>query len=32
VVWYPERAAGVIAMGAVFPWPLPPDFDDPKDG
>jgi len=30
--WYPERAAGVIAIGAALPWPLPPDFDEPKDG
>jgi len=30
--WYPERAAGVIAIGAALPWPLPPDFDKPKDG
>ena len=29
--WYPERAAGVIAIGAALPWPLPPDFDEPKD-
>ncbi len=28
--WYPERAAGVIAIGAAFPWPLPPDFDVPR--
>ena len=30
--WYPERAAGVIAIGAALPWPVPPDFDEPKDG
>src|ERR1700677_718705 len=30
--WYPERAAGVVAFGAALPWPLPPDFDEPKDG
>jgi len=30
--WYPERAAGVVAIGAALPWPLPPDFDEPKDG
>jgi pimeloyl-ACP methyl ester carboxylesterase/predicted glycosyltransferase len=29
--WYPERAAGVIAIGAALPWQLPPDFDEPKD-
>jgi pimeloyl-ACP methyl ester carboxylesterase/predicted glycosyltransferase len=28
---YPERAAGVIAIGAALPWPLPPDFDELKD-
>lgn len=28
---YPERAAGAIAIGAALPWPLPPDFDEPKD-
>ena len=30
--WYPERAAGVIAIGAALPWPVPPDFNEPKDG
>jgi len=30
--WYPERAAGVVAIGAALPWPVPPDFDEPKDG
>jgi pimeloyl-ACP methyl ester carboxylesterase/predicted glycosyltransferase len=29
--WYPERAAGVIAIGAALPWPLPLDFDEPTD-
>ena len=29
--WYPERAAGVVAMGAAPVWPFPPDFDEPKD-
>ena len=29
--WYPERAAGVVAIGAALPWPLPPDFDEPKE-
>jgi pimeloyl-ACP methyl ester carboxylesterase len=29
--WYPERAAGVIAIGTALPWPAPPDFDQPKD-
>ncbi|MHA6795848.1 alpha/beta fold hydrolase [Pseudonocardia bannensis] len=28
--WYPERAAGVVAIGAALPWPLPPDFDRPR--
>ena len=22
--WYPERAAGVVAIGAALPWPMPP--------
>lgn len=25
--WHPERAAGVVAIGTAFPWPLPPDFE-----
>ena len=29
--WYPERAAGVVAIGAALPWPVPPDFEEPKD-
>ncbi len=29
--WYPERAAGVVAFGAALPWPVPPDFAEPKD-
>jgi pimeloyl-ACP methyl ester carboxylesterase len=29
--WYPGRAAGVIAIGAALPWPLPPDFGEPKE-
>jgi len=29
--WYPERAAGVVAIGAALPWPLPPGFDEPRD-
>jgi pimeloyl-ACP methyl ester carboxylesterase/predicted glycosyltransferase len=29
--WYPERAAGVVAIGTALPWPMPPDFDEPKD-
>jgi pimeloyl-ACP methyl ester carboxylesterase len=28
--WYPERTAGVVALGPAIPWPLPPDFDEPK--
>ncbi len=29
--WYPERAAGVVAIGTALPWPVAPDFDDPKE-
>ncbi len=29
--WYPERAAGVVAIGTALPWPVPPDFEEPKD-
>jgi pimeloyl-ACP methyl ester carboxylesterase len=29
--WYPERAAGVVAIGTALPGPIPPDFDEPKD-
>src|ERR1700723_3586301 len=29
--WYPGRAAGVIAIGAALPWPVPSDFNEPKD-
>ncbi len=29
--WYPERAAGVVAIGAALPWPLPPGFDEVRD-
>ena len=29
--WYPERAAGIVAFGAALPWPIPPDFAEPKD-
>ena len=25
--WHPERVAGVVAIGAALPWPLPPDFE-----
>jgi len=28
---HPERAAGVIAIGAALPWGIPPDFDQQKD-
>ena len=28
--WHPEWALGVVAIGAALPWPLPPDFDEPK--
>ncbi len=27
---YPGRAAGVVALGTAFPWPLPPGFDVPQ--
>jgi pimeloyl-ACP methyl ester carboxylesterase/predicted glycosyltransferase len=29
--WYPERAAGVVAIGAALPWPMPPGFDETRD-
>jgi pimeloyl-ACP methyl ester carboxylesterase len=29
--WYPERTAGVVAIGPALVWPFPPDFDEPKD-
>jgi pimeloyl-ACP methyl ester carboxylesterase/predicted glycosyltransferase len=29
--WHPERAAGVVAIGAALPWPLPPGFDEARD-
>ena len=29
--WYPERAAGVVAIGAALPWPIPPGFDETRD-
>jgi pimeloyl-ACP methyl ester carboxylesterase/predicted glycosyltransferase len=29
--WHPERAAGVIAIGAALPWPMPPGFDEARD-
>ena len=29
--WYPERAAGVVAIGTALPSPIPSDFDEPKD-
>ena len=29
--WYPERAAGVVAIGAALPWPMPPGFDEIRD-
>ena len=29
--WYPGRAAGVVAIGAALPWPLPPGFDETRD-
>lgn len=29
--WHPARAAGVIAVGAAFPWAIPDGFDEPRD-
>jgi pimeloyl-ACP methyl ester carboxylesterase len=29
--WYPERAAGVVAIGTALPWPIASDCDEPKD-
>ncbi len=29
--WYPDRAAGVVAIGTALPWPIPPDFDERKE-
>ena len=29
--WYPDRAAGVVAVGTALPWPLPPGFDEVRD-
>ncbi len=29
--WYPGRAAGVVAIGAALPWPMPPGFDEARD-
>ena len=28
---HPDRVAGVVAIGAAFPWPLPPGFDAPPE-
>ena len=28
--WHPDRAAGVVAIGTALPYPMPPDFDEPK--
>ena len=28
--WHAERVAGVVAIGTALPWPVPPDFDEPK--
>jgi pimeloyl-ACP methyl ester carboxylesterase/predicted glycosyltransferase len=28
--WYPDRAAGVVAIGPAFPWPIPAGFDEPR--
>jgi pimeloyl-ACP methyl ester carboxylesterase/predicted glycosyltransferase len=29
--WYPERAAGVVAVGTALPWPVAPGFNEPKE-
>ena len=29
--WYPERAAGVVAIGVALPWPTPSGFDETRD-
>ncbi len=29
--WYPERAAGVVAIAAALPSPAMPGFDEPRD-
>lgn len=29
--WYPDRASGVIAIGTALPWPVPPDFNEPRE-
>jgi len=29
--WYPGRTAGVVAIGAALPWPLPPGFEETRD-
>ncbi|MHA6784191.1 alpha/beta fold hydrolase [Pseudonocardia saturnea] len=29
--WYPDRAAGVIAVGTALPRPLPVGFDEPRE-
>ena len=28
---HPERVAGVVALGAAIPWPLPPGFTDVRE-
>jgi pimeloyl-ACP methyl ester carboxylesterase len=28
--WYPDRVAGVVAVGTAFPWPIPEGFDEPR--
>lgn len=28
--WHPERAAGVVAIGTAYPWPVPADFEVPR--
>ncbi len=29
--WHPDRAAGVIAVGTAFPWPIRDGFDEPRE-
>jgi pimeloyl-ACP methyl ester carboxylesterase/predicted glycosyltransferase len=29
--WYPDRAAGVVAVGTALPWPLPSGFDEVRE-
>jgi pimeloyl-ACP methyl ester carboxylesterase len=29
--WYPDRVAGVVAVGTALPWPLPSGFDEVRE-